>query len=148
MTANEQSNGRTFKIGTNHPICFHHRELLIKWLAAALAGSVGWGDHDSIAAASPFERDRFLDLSVKLCGMPIEDGSLADVIQDALKSVRRDHPGLHSFLNMSLMDARRRNASALRLRFSQSFASRLQRPSHAKVLSTTQRFGKTTKPLA
>ena len=86
MTANEHSNGRTFKIGTNHPICFHRRELLIKWLAAALAGSVGWGDHDSIAAASPFERDRFLDLSAKLCGMPIEDGSLADVIQNALAS--------------------------------------------------------------
>jgi glycosyltransferase involved in cell wall biosynthesis len=52
-----------------------------------------------------------------------------------LLSVRRDHTGLHSFLNMSLMEARRRNASALRLRFSQSFASRLQRPSHANVRS-------------
>jgi hypothetical protein len=56
--------------------------------------------------------------------------------------------GLHSFLNISLMDTRRRNTSAFRLRFSLSFASRLQRPSDAKVLSTTQRFGKTTKPLA
>src|SRR5450759_4402232 len=65
-----------------------------------------------------------------------------------LEAVRRDHTGLHSFLNMSLMEARRRNASALRLRFSQSLASRLHRPSHANVRSTTHRFGKTTKPLA
>src|SRR5664280_2741825 len=65
-----------------------------------------------------------------------------------LESVRRDHTGLHSFLNMSLMEARRRNASALRLRFSQSLASRLHRLSHANVRSTTHRFGKTTKPLA
>ena len=59
-----------------------------------------------------------------------------------LESVRRDHVGLHSFLNMSLMEARRRKASAFRLRFSQSFASRRQRPSHANVRSTTHRFGK------
>jgi hypothetical protein len=33
---------------------------------------------------------------------------------------------------------------AVRFRFSQSFASRLHRPSHANVRSTTHRFGKTT----
>src|SRR5450631_4234489 len=44
----------------------------------------------------------------------------------ALESVRRDHAGLHSFLNMNLIEARRRNASAFRLRFSQSLARRLQ----------------------
>src|SRR4051794_23076510 len=65
-----------------------------------------------------------------------------------LESVRRDHAGLHSFLNISLIEARRRNASAFRLRFSQSLASRRQRPSHANVRSTTHRFGSTTKPLA
>src|SRR3954451_3330403 len=65
-----------------------------------------------------------------------------------LESVRRDHTGLHSFLNISLIEARRRNASAFRLRFSQSLASRRQRPSHANVRSTTHRFGNTTKPLA
>jgi len=69
-------------------------------------------------------------------------------IETMSESVRRDHTGLHSFLNMSLMDARRRNASAFRFKFSQSFASRLHRPSHANVRSTTHRFGKTTKPLA
>ncbi|HEX5862655.1 MAG TPA: sugar dehydrogenase complex small subunit [Casimicrobiaceae bacterium] len=83
MTANEHSDGRTFEIGTN-PIGLHRRELLTRSLAAALAASVGWGDRDSIAADLPLERDRFLDLSAKLCGMPIEGGSLADVIQNAL----------------------------------------------------------------
>jgi len=45
---------------------------------------------------------------------------------------------------MSLIEARRRNASAFRLRFSQSLARRLHRPSRANVRSTTQRFGRTT----
>src|SRR5258708_29122461 len=49
---------------------------------------------------------------------------------------------------MSLIEARRRNASALRLRFSQSLARRLHRPSHANVRSTTHRFGRTTNPFA
>ena len=70
-------------------------------------------------------------------------GSLKDI-----ESVRRDHAGLHSFLSMSLIEARRRNASAFRLRFSQSLARRLHRPSHANVRSTTQRFGRTTNPFA
>jgi hypothetical protein len=54
----------------------------------------------------------------------------AGVDGETLESVRRDHAGLHSFLSMSLIEARRRNASALRLRFSQSLARRLHRPSH------------------
>ena len=45
---------------------------------------------------------------------------------------------------MRRIDARRRNASALRLRFSQSLASLLQRLSQAIVRSTTQRRGSTT----
>ena len=45
------------------------------------------------------------------------------------------------------MDASLRKASALRLRFSQSLANRRQRLSQAKVRSTTQRLGWTTKPL-
>ena len=49
---------------------------------------------------------------------------------------------------MSRMDARCRNASALWFRFSQSLASRRQRFSQAMVLSTIQRCGSTTKPLA
>ena len=41
---------------------------------------------------------------------------------------------------MRRIDARRKNASALRFRFSQSFASRRQRLSHAIVRSTIQRW--------
>ena len=44
------------------------------------------------------------------------------------------------------MDASLIKASALRLRFSQSLASRRQRLSQAMVRSTTQRLGWTTKP--
>src|SRR4029077_6726382 len=64
------------------------------------------------------------------------------------ESVREHQTGLQSFRSMRRIDARRRNASALRFRFSQSFASRRQRLSHAIVRSTTQRRGSTTNPLA
>src|SRR5450631_1891293 len=64
-----------------------------------------------------------------------------------LESVRRVQAGLHSFLSMRRIEARRKNASAFRLRFSQSLASLRQRLSHAMVRSTIQRFGKTTNPL-
>src|SRR6516165_11324831 len=47
---------------------------------------------------------------------------------------------------MRRIEASRRNASALRLRFFQSFASLRQRLSQAKVRSTTQRRGSTTNP--
>jgi len=49
---------------------------------------------------------------------------------------------------MSLMEARRRNTSALRLRFSQSFARRRHLPSQANVRSTTHRRGRTSNPFA
>src|SRR6478736_2419762 len=65
----------------------------------------------------------------------------------ALESVRRLHAGLQSFLSMRRIEARRKNASAFRLRFSQSLASLRQRLSHAMVRSTIQRLGKTTNPL-
>ena len=64
-----------------------------------------------------------------------KDAVSRDFRKQVLESVRRDHAGLHSFLSMSLIEARRRNASALRLRFSQSLARRLHRPSHANVRS-------------
>ncbi len=62
--------------------------------------------------------------------------------------VREHHVGLHSFRSMRRMEARRRKASALRLRHSQSLASLRQRPSQARVRSTIQRLGRVTKPLA
>src|SRR5919199_1127834 len=49
---------------------------------------------------------------------------------------------------MRRMEARRRNARALWLRFSQSRARRRHRLSHARVRSTIQRLGSMTKPLA
>ena len=65
-----------------------------------------------------------------------------------LESVREHQAGLQSFRSMRRIDARRKNASALRLRFSQSLASLRQRLSQAMVRSTTQRRGNTTNPLA
>ena len=56
--------------------------------------------------------------------------------------------GLQSFRSIRRIEARRRNASALRLRFSQSLASLRQRLSQAMVRSTIQRLGNTTNPLA
>src|ERR1700721_1100301 len=64
-----------------------------------------------------------------------------------LESVRRLQAGLHSFLSMRRIDARRKNAKAFRLRHSQSLVKRRQRLSHAMVRSTIQRLGKTTNPL-
>ena len=49
---------------------------------------------------------------------------------------------------MRRMEARRRKASAVRLRFSQSLARRRHRLSQAMVRSTTQRRGITSKPCA
>ena len=66
----------------------------------------------------------------------------------ALESVRKAYVELQSFRSIRRIDASRRNARALRLRFSKSFARRRHRLSHAKVRSTTQRIGSTTKPLA
>jgi hypothetical protein len=70
-----------------------------------------------------------------------------DAMADILESVRRLQAGLQSFLSMRRIEARRKNESAFRLRFSQSLASLRQRLSHAMVRSTIQRFGKTTNPL-
>src|SRR5262245_34089744 len=63
------------------------------------------------------------------------------------ESVRKHQAGLQSFRSMRRIEARRKNASALRLRFSQSLASLRQRLSHARVRSTIQRLGSTTNPL-
>src|ERR1700732_4579422 len=55
---------------------------------------------------------------------------------------------LQSFRSMRRMEARFKNARALRLRFSQSLARRRQRLSHAMVRSTIQRLGNRTNPVA
>ena len=64
-----------------------------------------------------------------------------------LESVRRLYQGLQSFRSMRRMEASLRNASAVRLRFSQSLANRRQRLSQAMVRSTIQRLGSATNPL-
>src|SRR5260370_36364 len=68
------------------------------------------------------------------------------LVDKDLESVRKHQAGLQSFRSMRRIEASRRNASALRLRFSQSLASLRQRLSQAKVRSTTQRRGSTTNP--
>ena len=68
--------------------------------------------------------------------------------EQILESVREHHAGLQSLRSMRRIEARRRKASALQLRFSQSLASRRQRFSQAMVRSTIQRFGRTTNPFA
>jgi hypothetical protein len=67
---------------------------------------------------------------------------------ESVRSVRGLYQGLHSFRNMRRMEASLRNARALRLRFSQSLASRRQRFNQAMVRSTIHRLGSGTNPLA
>jgi hypothetical protein len=63
-----------------------------------------------------------------------------------LESVRRHSVQLHNFLIIIRIDARYRNARALRLRHSQSLASLRHLPSHANVRSTTHRLARTSNP--
>ncbi len=58
------------------------------------------------------------------------------------------YEGLQSLRNMRRMEAKRRNMRAVRMRFSQSFASLRQRLSQAIVRSTIQRLGSVTKAFA
>src|SRR5271166_3127549 len=60
----------------------------------------------------------------------------------------KSHLELHSFLSISRIEASLMNARAVRCRFSKSLANRRQRLSQAKVLSTTHRLGRTSKPSA
>ena len=70
----------------------------------------------------------------------------ACAIAPILESVRKVYLGLQSLLSIIRMDANRRNATAILVRFSKSFASRRHRFSQASVRSTTQRFGMITNP--
>ncbi len=101
----------------------------------------------------PISRDRFDPIAVAVdwldAGKLGDLDGLLDLYDEraTLESVRRLQAGLQSFLSMRRIEARRKNESAFRLRFSQSLASLRQRLSHAMVRSTIQRFGKTTNPL-
>jgi hypothetical protein len=57
------------------------RKLLKSLLAVTLA--IGW-QNEVVASTLPLERDRFVELSEKLCAMSIDDAFLADAIQNAL----------------------------------------------------------------
>jgi hypothetical protein len=61
----------------------HRRELLQSLLVAALVNAANWHNH-AAAATLPLERDRFVELSEKLCALSIHDRSPADAIQNAL----------------------------------------------------------------
>ena len=65
-----------------------------------------------------------------------------------LESVRKVYVFKHSFLSIRRIDAMRRKARAVLVRFSKSFARRRHLPSQAKVLSTTHLLGMTSKPVA
>src|SRR5271157_2769345 len=112
------------------------------------------------------ERTEVLDMmsGLKLYGMrSAYDETLATALKrkhepqrfvgDLLKaeiseSVRKVYEGLQSLRSMRRMEASRRNASALSVRFSKSLARRRQRLSQARVRSTTHRIGSTSNPLA
>ena len=90
-----------------------------------------------------------ISLPLSGCFSPFPHGTCSlSVMHEYLESVRKVIQFEQSLLSMRRMDANLRKASALRDMFSKSLASLRQRPSHAKVLSTTQRLGKTSKPLA
>ena len=116
-----------------------------------------------ISLLSPEQQDRYRELADKLLAdessiTPAEIEELNQLLKGLplvgphdkfggpdLESVREHHLGLHSFRSMRRIEASLRKASALRLRHSQSLASLRHRPSQAKVRSTSQRFGSTTK---
>src|SRR6185503_4896849 len=75
-------------------------------------------------------------------------GGITSDVRPVLVFVRRLHEGLQSLRSIRRIEARRRKASALWLRFSQSLARRRHRLSQAMDRSTIQRLGSTTKPLA
>ena len=98
-----------------------------------------------------FHQERHCQVACGLLDVPTDNRNPAPHAQwsmQALESVRKVYEGLQSLRSIRRIEARRRNASALSVRFSKSLASRRQRLSHARVRSTTQRMGSTTKPLA
>ena len=105
----------------------------VMWLGDAIVLIQEWIEGDSLskslASGGDFWRDETTSLTF-------------------LESVRKVQAGLLSFLTMSRIEARRKNASAFPFRHSQSLASLRHLPSHAKVRSTTQRLGTSTKPFA
>ena len=69
-------------------------------------------------------------------------------VEFTLRVVHEVHEGLQSLLSIKRMEASLTKVSAVRVRFSKSLASLRHRLSQANVLSTIQRLGRTSKPLA
>ena len=101
--------------------------------------------HDNVTVENLSIRniaDAGISIEYAASGVNIQNNSVY------LESVRKVYEGLHSFRSISRIDARRMNATALRVRFSKSLARRRQRLSQAKVRSTIQRRGRTSNPTA
>jgi len=81
---NARSDGPLFEIGATGPDNHDRREVLSKLLAAALVIATNWPRGGALAAALPLGRDRFLEISAKLCAAQLKDGFLGDAIQNAL----------------------------------------------------------------
>ena len=126
----------------------HHRFRLRLHLAQydALAEAIAALDKEIDAAIGRIDEEREYAGQAPFRAASCEVSEVPGI--NLLESVREHHFGLHSFRSMRRMEARRRKASALWLRHSQSFASRRQRPSQANVRSTIQRLGSATKPAA
>ena len=85
----------------------------------------------------------------KCMSLTKESGAFGSgAIPGVLEFVHEVHEGLQSRLSIMRMEASLTKVSAVRVRFSKSFARRRQRLSQANVRSTIQRLGRTSKPLA
>ena len=98
--------------------------------------SVGSNRHPGVLPRNPANHQRVIScalpqLSVKAIPLTVRHRTMfldpAKGPVQASESVRGLRQGLHSFRNMRRMEASLRKARALRLRFSQSLASRRQR---------------------
>src|SRR6266481_795168 len=144
---------------------------LLDWVQATAAYGFLQAYHTYVRPLSDLQRDRYYaerTLAASLYGAraPTSEAAFkiqfeamsnrlerSDILFEFLaimrsESVSKLDQGLQSFRSMRRMEASFKTASALRLRFSQSLASRRQRLSHAMVRSTIQRLGNCTNPLA
>src|SRR5262245_11703560 len=129
-----------------------HREAYSQGRAYSAAGYIAKGDAADVNASRLLRKakqvgERVQELQAEaLARLERKLDVSRERVGRRLESVRKHQAGLQSFRSMRRIEASRRNASALRLRFSQSLASLRQRLSQAKVRSTTQRRGSTTNP--
>ena len=85
------------------------------------------GSRKGLRYAPVYSRGSYQDTAGAKSGRPCPSGPDIQDHESFLESVRKHQAGLQSFRSMRRIEASRRNASALRLRFSQSFASLRQR---------------------